>query len=363
MESKTQENSNSGSIIGADEPKHIPFPYEYTPVHPQLHQYKKQSFIHRFISKPIYSVLKPLVLVFRVSMILLFLFIQAILLTMIDFGTDKEKPQTVFRRKLFRLTTKICCSIILLAQGFVVKVVRKPAKNSKSAISVMNHRSGYDILVNGIIGVDGMIGKEAYTSNFLTGAPFKASRSIQIGKKNQSGFQILKERFTSGQNWPPITVYAEGTVTSFGVILRLRTGCFRLGLPIQPVALKFFYEEPFEWLFETVPEHFLATGNNLTGRIEASFLDVMSQQAGEWPRQFADRVGKAMADEIGSVYVPYQSEDVYYFNGKGDISKCTEEYLRDYGWMGTLKDYKEMCKKAGLNWRYEWPKERFVNIE
>ena len=79
-------------------------------------------------------------------------------------------------------------------------------------------------------------------------------------------------------------------------------------------------------------------------------------------RDFADRAGKAMALEIGAEYVPYGAEDVYYFNGKGEQSKCSPEYIRDYSWMGTLEEYKAKCNKVGLNWRYEWPKEDFAKI-
>ena len=39
--------------------------------------------------------------------------------------------------------------------------------------------------------------------------------------------------------------------------------------------------------------------------IEVHYLPLMSQKEGEDPQDFADRVGKAMAEAIGATYVPY----------------------------------------------------------
>ena len=70
-----------------------------------------------------------------------------------------------------------------------------------------------------------------------------------------------------------------------------------------------------------------------------------------------------MADELGAQYVPYTCNDIAYFLGSGDISKCTPEYLKDYGWMGTIEHYRKLCAANGLNPRFEWPKELFKNTE
>ncbi|CAL6041309.1 Lysophospholipid_acyltransferase [Hexamita inflata] len=351
---------NNQTELNNEEPANIQFPYEYKPVHPQLHQYRQRSLLFKLIFKPIITILKPILLPIRLLLTFTFLFLHSCVTSLCNMGTDQTKPLPKLNRFIFLCSAKFFCTLATLSQGFVVKTVKKSKETAP--VVVLNHRSMIDILMNGLIGTETIIGKASMTNNFITGPTFNAGRSIKI-IKNQSALQIIKDRFESGVKWPALTLYAEGTVTSFGVILRLRTGSFRLGLKVQPVVFNYFYSEPFEWLFETAFEHLMQAGNNLCGKVEVSYLDPMEQKTGEWPRQFADRVGKAMADEIGSVYVPYQSEDVYYFNGKGDISKCTEEYIRDYGWMGTLKDYKKMCKKAGLNWRYEWPKERFANVE
>ena len=49
--------------------------------------------------------------------------------------------------------------------------------------------------------------------------------------------------------------------------------------------------------------------------------------------------------------------------GTGDISKCSEEYLKDYGWMGTIDHYRKLCAKKKLNPNFEWPREMFENSE
>lgn len=41
-----------------------------------------------------------------------------------------------------------------------------------------------------------------------------------------------------------------------------------------------------------------------------------------------------MAEKLNYKYVKYSSKDWFYFSGKSD--KSTDEYLKDFGWMGTL---------------------------
>ena len=101
-------------------------------------------------------------------------------------------------------------------------------------------------------------------------------------------------------------------------------------------------------------------GKNFFGLIELHYLDVQSPREGETTRQYADRVGKAMADDLKVPYVPYTTKDIEYFGKNGPIEDCSPEYLKDYGWMGRLEDYRAMCARNGLDPRFEWPKERFV---
>ena len=43
-----------------------------------------------------------------------------------------------------------------------------------------------------------------------------------------------------------------------------------------------------------------------------------------------------IADDLGSEYTEYQSQDWVHFGlGKADV-KCTDAWTRDFGWMGSL---------------------------
>ena len=42
-----------------------------------------------------------------------------------------------------------------------------------------------------------------------------------------------------------------------------------------------------------------------------------------------------------------------WFSGQAQTKDgCTTEYLRDFGWMGQIDDWKERCAVAGVDWRY-----------
>lgn len=72
----------------------------------------------------------------------------------------------------------------------------------------------------------------------------------------------------------------------------------------------------------------------------------MSRASEETPRAFADRVGKYMADALGAVYTNYTNDDMLYFYGYKNISACTEDWIRDYGWMQRLTDF---SARFGIN--------------
>ena len=341
-------------------PPQTSFPYAYKPYHPQLHQPYSLSLAYRIVVKPLLTLISPLLVALRVVGCLLFLCLQDIIASIIDAGTDHTRPLSVLRRKLLVLDEHVFCGLCFLLQGHVVVTTKRPdPRQPRARLAVINHTSVFDILVLGHYGCDCIVAKRAVVQNPFSRRIIRAVRAIVVERGSNATAQML-ERYREERGWPQLVLFPEGTVSPQSVVLRLRTGAFVVGVPVQPVVVKYHQAEAdTEWLFESGARHVFQVSKNLLGYAEVRFMDVVAPEPGEEPRAFADRVGRAMAEELGAQYVPYTSADVAYFLGTGDASRCTPEYLRDYGWMGTYSHYRRLCAANGLDPRFEWPREHF----
>ncbi|CAL6025093.1 Lysophospholipid_acyltransferase [Hexamita inflata] len=338
--------------------QHTEFPFKYAMHHPSLYNkiyttpYQK---VKRLLTYPILLLTAPL----RILIIITLFLINSMIAKGLNANTLQTNPLPPFRKNVFRISSAFWSWIMLLFYGVHPSVKqRRDMSKPQAAIYIMKHVCALDILVNNVVGTDAFVTKADKINNPLTGPPAYASRSLAI-TQNSNIVQRLVDRYHSPVKWPSITIYPEGTTSSQFCLLRFRTGAFRIGVPVQPLVTRFRSYCP-EWLWQSPLEHFLdCCTNSVMSNIDCWYLEQMNIKEGETVREFADRVGYAMSQASGVQYVPYDHNDIYYFQGTGDINKCTPEYIRDYGWMGTLKDYKQMCKKAGVDWKFEWPKETF----
>ena len=101
-----------------------------------------------------------------------------------------------------------------------------------------------------------------------------------------------------------------------------------------------------EWLTNSGKSAFLRSLLNPFGFIEVEWLPVVHQGPDETPRAFADRVGREIADHLGAEYVMYSNNDAGYFMGWRPREACTEEYLRDFGSLGTFADVQKRLEKG-----------------
>ena len=66
----------------------------------------------------------------------------------------------------------------------------------------------------------------------------------------------MLERYKEEKGWPSLVLFPEGTVSPQSVILRLRTGAFVVGIPVQPIVVKYHQvQNDTEWLFESGIQH------------------------------------------------------------------------------------------------------------
>lgn len=180
---------------------------------------------------------------------------------------------------------------------------------------------------------------------------------------SDSVFSAMNKRVHDTENkWLQTVVFPEGTVCAQNTLLRFKTGAFRLGVPVQPITVKYHWPINQEWLMDSTVVNikrmlrcpFFYVTLEYHDPIElgdGQYADLCTDKAEhsedhvETPQEFADRVGRFMAYKLNAEYVPYTNDDFMYFKGIKDASSTTEEWRRDYGWMGIYYDF---CKKRGI---------------
>ena len=128
---------------------------------------------------------------------------------------------------------------------------------------------------------------------------------------------------------------------------------------VTPLVCRYRSLMNVEWLTEPGINHIYTMFSDLFCICEYQFLPTVVRRPNEPLQDFADRTGICMAAALRVPYVPFSSDDYLYFIGQRDISKCSSEFLRSYGWMGQRGDYQLMCKMHGLNALYEHSRNLF----
>ena len=103
---------------------------------------------------------------------------------------------------------------------------------------------------------------------------------------------------------------------------------------ITPLVCRYRSLINIEWLTEPGINHIFTMFSDLFCICEYQFLQPIQRKTNETLQEFADRTGASMAAALEIPYVPFSSDDYLYFIGQRDISKCSSEFLRIYGWMG-----------------------------
>lgn len=145
--------------------------------------------------------------------------------------------------------------------------------------------------------------------------------------------------------WRQTVIFAEGTITDQSCLCRFRTGAFRLDVPVQPITVRYHTVLPQEWLMNGLIHNLACLLLNPFALVTVTYHEPMERREDESYRQFADRVGRFMAEKLGATYCPYNNDDYLYFNGVKPAEVCTPEWRRDFGWMGT---WKEFSRRLGL---------------
>ena len=224
-------------------------------------------------------------------------------------------------------------------------MLRRGRRDVRARLLVSNHRNMTDAVLHGVLHHPAFLAREDVFASFAFGPVLAFTRSLPVSKVATNAG--VRRELAALAREHPVVCCAEGTTSAEHCVIRLRPGALECGLRVQPVVIRYRTARPASWLTESGPRHLAEMAANF-GIAVVRYLDVVE-------RETPDQLGKRIADALGVPYLPYSNRDYEYFSGHcSDAGRCTKEYLRDFGWMGTIDDYKRMCSSAGLNPRYQW---------
>lgn len=354
----------------------------------------------RYTMAPVILVIgAPLVLI-RFVLVILGSLVFVALAFLVSLGTDPTKPLPPARDKfcvgLFRWYSLYISAIA----GYFYRVKNEQLAHHRDApVVVANHSSIMDAVTFSLKCFGHPVGKEGVLNNWAVRQIFLAARVVIVRRPPSAEMRELLQLYTSpsaseaeiislnpqDENIPPcdaekiakyqkllerrkafgiagtseilwnrvhdkenqwkqIVLFPEGTITPATCFTRFKTGAFRLNVPVQPVTVRYRSILSTCWLSDNVLFNIYKILANPITLVDLEFHEPMSCADGETPRAFADRVGKYMASALGAIYTNYTNDDMLYFYGYKDISACTEEWIRDYGWMQRLTDFSTRFK-------------------
>jgi lysophosphatidylcholine acyltransferase/lyso-PAF acetyltransferase len=138
--------------------------------------------------------------------------------------------------------------------------------------------------------------------------------SREQASSRQNTVQQIKKRALSGEDWPQIYIYPEGTCSNRSCMIQFKSGAFLPGVPVQPVLIK--YPNRFDsitWTFDgpQVLKTWWWTMSQFTNYCELEFLPVYTPSEEEKAdvSLYANNVRQVMAEAMGVPVTDYVFED------------------------------------------------------
>ncbi|CAL5997537.1 Lysophospholipid_acyltransferase [Hexamita inflata] len=301
-----------------------------------------------------------------------------LLALIVNANTDPKQPIPPKRYCLRKFGQALTGKLLCIGHGLFIKEVNPQARDKSADVVVGNHCSYLDALVMLDKSGGSAIVNQGMADFWFLRSLLKVSRAIVVqrpalgsdsesvkkkraktardfGIDDQGSItQMMQKRVNernNGVDWPQIIIFPEGTISNSEALLRFRTSVFALdGCKIQPFSLKYHTVFNLQWLTCSGLQAMFRSFLNPFGYIEVEWLEPQIRGENQYAQEFADQVGITIANNLGGVYTKYKNDDISYFLGWKPIEKCGEEYIKDFGALGTFADVK---MKLGKGKRYE----------
>ena len=110
-------------------------------------------------------------------------------------------------------------------------------------MAVAPHSGFFDVLFTTYLNFVTVVGRKGADEVLLFGNLTKMTQPIIVEReKHQSRTDSIKQiidRVNSKEDWPPVSLFCEGTCSNRKALVQFKAGAFVAGMPVQPVCIKY----------------------------------------------------------------------------------------------------------------------------
>jgi 1-acyl-sn-glycerol-3-phosphate acyltransferase len=148
-----------------------------------------------------------------------------------------------FRKRLMKTLMMCCARVTLCCQGFhYVSVTGKPASKSEAPILVSNHTSFVETFYLTYVLLSCGISEKGNFNVPAMGSILRALDYVELDKDKADSRERAQSQMIERAKDPTqeqLLLFPEGQTANGNQLISFKDGCFRLGLPVQPIALRY----------------------------------------------------------------------------------------------------------------------------
>ena len=262
----------------------------------------------------VYEWIKTIVLgltLFPVRAILIFFLMLIIAffcwLAVVGLSRDALNSPLSGCRRVFLVPAQYLCRVVAFVAGFYWISTKGTRSSDAGVIVAAPHTNMLDPLFMYWLYWPSGVSAAENARVCMVGSIIRASQAILVDRNDpesrHAAVDAIGERALTDAPWPPTLVFAEGTCSNGRALITFKSGAFRPGVPIQPVAIKYSFSHFDPSWVPTGPGKLTLLFRMLTqfvNFVSITYLPVVYPEEEEKtnPHLYANNVRAVIANEL-----------------------------------------------------------------
>ncbi|XP_066493209.1 lysophosphatidylcholine acyltransferase 2 [Tiliqua scincoides] len=240
---------------------------------------------------------------------------------------------------------------LFFVMGFQVKVKGEVASPEEAPIlAAAPHSSFFDGIVCVLAGLPSTVSRLENLSVPILGRILSALQPVVVSRvdpdSRKNTINEITRRATSGEQWPQVLIFPEGTCTNRSCLITFKQGAFIPSVPVQPVVIRYpnkLDTVTWTWQGYDFKEALVLTLCQPFTKVEVEFLPVHvpTEEEKKDPILFASRVRNEMASTLDVPVTDHTYEDCRLMISAGQLTLPME---------AGLVEFTKVSKKLNLKW-------------
>ncbi|XP_061450029.1 lysophosphatidylcholine acyltransferase 2 isoform X2 [Rhineura floridana] len=261
------------------------------------------------------------------------------------------KPLLGWQRRVSCAALTFLGRTLFFVMGFHVNVKGTIASPKEAPIiAAAPHSSFFDGILCILAGLPSTVSRQENLLVPIFGRILRALQPVTVSRvdpdSRRNTINEITRRATSGEQWPQILIFPEGTCTNRSCLITFKQGAFIPGVPVQPVLLRYpnkLDTVTWTWQGYNFKEALVLTLCQLFTKIEVEFMPVYvpSEEEKKDPILFANGVRNKMASALDVPITDHTYEDCRLMISAGQLTLPME---------AGLVEFTKISHKLNLKW-------------